>query len=252
MANADYTYDQVKNGTGLFRQESGMSYSVRRLQTKLKRNGYLNGSADGYYGAQTAEAVKLLQSEAGLSPDGVTGQRTLMALDNMDNEPVVELYGRELTHSELLNGYSSSMSEVEAIARCIYGEDTAYSDGQSAVAEEIYNRKVGTQYSFGSYTPINRTRSWKAVVYDPGQYSVMSHDDSGSTSYSRRPNQYSAEWANCVALAQQLVDGGHPNILGKRYFHMAAEYPIKGTYYNYVQIPKGKGNQFYNNSTTKF
>lgn len=251
MANANYTYDQVKNGTGVFRQESGMSYSVRRLQAKLKRNGFLSGSADGFYGAQTTAAVKLLQSEAGLGQDGIAGQRTLIALDNMDNEPSVELYGRELTHNELLNGYTSSMSEVEAIARCIYGEDNSSSDGQSAVAEEIYNRKVSTQYKFGSYTPLNEARSWKGVVYDTGQYTVMI-GGTNSTQNSRRPNQYSAEWANCVALAQQLVNGGHPNILGKRYFHVSANTTLTSTVYNYIQIPKNTGNQFYNNKTTQF
>lgn len=251
MANADYTYDQVKNGTGYFRQESGMSFSVRRLQAKLKRCGFLTDTADGIYGAKTTAAVKLLQSEAGLTTDGLAGQKTLMALDAYDNEPTDELYGRELTHSELINSYTT-MDTIEALARCIYGEDTRYSDGQSAVAEEIYNRKTGTQYGFGSYCPSGKSRTWKAVVFSPSQYAVLSSSSTNDTLNSRRPNQYSAEWANCIALAKQLTNGGHPSILGSRYFHRAKGSSLPSPYYNYIQIPAVNGNQFFNTSTTKY
>ncbi|WP_352408211.1 peptidoglycan-binding domain-containing protein, partial [Lawsonibacter hominis] len=49
---------------------------VRTIQTKLKNWGYYDGSVDGIYGSQTAEAVKYFQRSNGLSADGIVGAAT--------------------------------------------------------------------------------------------------------------------------------------------------------------------------------
>ena len=62
---------------------------VRTLQSTLKQLGFLNGAADGKFGAATREAVKRFQQSAGLSADGVVGAATWAALPKADEEPSV-------------------------------------------------------------------------------------------------------------------------------------------------------------------
>jgi zinc D-Ala-D-Ala carboxypeptidase len=50
---------------------------VKRLQTRLKELGYYAGEVDGQYGQGTATAVKLFQSQHGLTADGLAGTETL-------------------------------------------------------------------------------------------------------------------------------------------------------------------------------
>lgn len=258
MANKDYTYDNIRDGvvSGYFQQESGQdpSPSVRRLQTKLNRYGLDCGTPDGYFGSNTRNAVIAFQQRMALHVDGLAGKDTLKKLDALVSDTQDELYGRELTHAELIASYSS-MNTIEALARTIYGEDSVYTDGQSAVAREIYNRKNATSIEFGDKCPPNQTnRTWKDVVFDtPKQYTVMS-GPSSETGNSRGPNQYSTSWAHCISLAKQLVNGTCPESdLGYRYFHLSAEstMPSSGIY-NYVQIPDKVGNQFFNYASTMF
>ena len=53
---------------------------VRRLQTRLRELGYLNGNVDGAFGRQTYNAVIAFQHANGLTADGVAGQATLTQL----------------------------------------------------------------------------------------------------------------------------------------------------------------------------
>lgn len=55
---------------------------VKYLQMALITLGYLSGSVDGSYGAKTQAAVKLYQSDYGLSTDGTAGPDTLASLKN--------------------------------------------------------------------------------------------------------------------------------------------------------------------------
>jgi metacaspase-1 len=53
---------------------------VRALQQRLKDLGYLSGAVDGWFGYQTAAAVRRYQQAAGLVVDGVAGPDTLRSL----------------------------------------------------------------------------------------------------------------------------------------------------------------------------
>jgi len=65
--------------------QKGMSGAdVAALQQKLSRAGYWVGAIDGKYGTNTFNAVIALQRNKGLTPDGVAGLRTLMALNNRE------------------------------------------------------------------------------------------------------------------------------------------------------------------------
>ena len=260
MANKDYTYDNIRDGvvSGYFQQESGQepSPSVRRLQTKLNRYGLDCGTPDGYFGSNTRNAVITFQQRMALTVDGLAGRSTLQKLDTVVADTQAELYGRELTHAELTGAYaSSSMSEIEALARTIYGEDATYTEGQAAVAREIFNRKNGTAFSFGDKCPEGKWRSWKDVVYSSGQYAVMTSKKSEDSVNSRRPNQYSTSWANCVNLAKQLVNNACPtSSVGSRYFHLSCDSDyadFDGETFDHLQIPDKVGNKFFNNINTK-
>ena len=53
---------------------------VREVQQKLRSWGYLKGTADGVYGAQTYRAIIAFQRKNGLKADGVVGAQTKRAL----------------------------------------------------------------------------------------------------------------------------------------------------------------------------
>lgn len=58
-------------------REGAKSDAVKALQKRLKSLGYLDGSADGSYGAATKAAVTAFQQQNGLNADGVAGTSTL-------------------------------------------------------------------------------------------------------------------------------------------------------------------------------
>ena len=54
---------------------------VKALQTRLNEQGYGAGNADGIFGSNTEQAVKALQSAAGIATDGKVGKNTWTALE---------------------------------------------------------------------------------------------------------------------------------------------------------------------------
>ncbi len=54
--------------------------SVSQLQTRLQDLGYYTGTVDGQFGPATNAAVVLFQEQNGLTPDGVVGESTRLAL----------------------------------------------------------------------------------------------------------------------------------------------------------------------------
>ncbi|WP_305042366.1 peptidoglycan-binding domain-containing protein [Geoalkalibacter sp.] len=61
---------------------------VRRIQDRLKAQGYYDGERDGIFGGGTESAVKRFQKAQGLEPDGVVGPLTWAAL--FDQEEIRE------------------------------------------------------------------------------------------------------------------------------------------------------------------
>ena len=120
---------------------------VRTIQTKLKNWGYYDGSVDGIYGSQTAEAVKYFQRSNGLSADGIVGAATRKAR------------GRPSA------GTSGSQSaSLDLLARVISAEARGepYS-GQVAVGAVILNRVEHPSFP----------NTVAGVVYQPGAFTCM-------------------------------------------------------------------------------
>lgn len=67
---------------------------VKKMQQQLKERGFLLTSATGYYGEKTQDAVKLFQRKAGLSADGIAGEKTLEMLNDESNGIKVTLAER--------------------------------------------------------------------------------------------------------------------------------------------------------------
>lgn len=62
--------------------------SVKALQQRLKDLGYYPGGVDGDYGGGTQEAIRLFQSQNGLTVDGVCGSATMAAVFASGAPPV--------------------------------------------------------------------------------------------------------------------------------------------------------------------
>lgn len=74
----------------------GMSGAqIRNIQQELRKRGFLDATATGFFGEATEGAVKLFQQKAGLSSDGVVGRKTYDVLfsDAKISVSRSELYG---------------------------------------------------------------------------------------------------------------------------------------------------------------
>ena len=121
--------------------------TVRTIQEKLIRWGYLDGTADGIFGSKTEAAVKLFQKKNGLTADGIVGPATLKALGMSTG-----------------GGGSGQESTVELLARVISAEARGepYS-GQVAVGAVILNRVEHPSFP----------NTVAGVVYQPGAFTCM-------------------------------------------------------------------------------
>ena len=122
--------------------------TVRTIQEKLIRWGYLDGTADGIYGSKTEAAVKLFQKKNGLTADGVVGPATLKALGMTEGS----------------TSSSAADSEVALLAKVISAEARGEPhSGQVAVGAVILNRVSHPSFP----------NTIAGVVYQPGAFTCM-------------------------------------------------------------------------------
>lgn len=126
--------------------------SVKTVQQKLIRWGYLKGSADGIFGAKTKAAVIAFQKKNGLTADGIIGARTAQALG-------ISLSGTTSSSS------SASSTDLNLLARVVYGEARGEPyTGQVAVAAVVLNRVRSSSFP----------NSVAGVVYQSGAFDCVS------------------------------------------------------------------------------
>lgn len=126
--------------------------SVKTVQQKLIRWGYLKGSADGIFGAKTKAAVIAFQKKNGLTADGIIGTRTAQALG-------ISLSGTTSSSS------SASSTDLNLLARVVYGEARGEPyTGQVAVAAVVLNRVRSSSFP----------NSVAGVVYQSGAFDCVS------------------------------------------------------------------------------
>lgn len=128
--------------------------SVKTVQQKLIRWGYLKGSADGIFGAKTKAAVIAFQKKNGLTADGIIGMRTAQALG-------IILSGTTSSSSSS----SASSTDLNLLARVVYGEARGEPyTGQVAVAAVVLNRVRSSSFP----------NSVAGVVYQSGAFDCVS------------------------------------------------------------------------------
>ena len=128
--------------------------SVKTVQQKLIRWGYLKGSADGIFGAKTKAAVIAFQKKNGLTADGIIGTRTAQALG-------ISLSGTTSSSSSS----SASSTDLNLLARVVYGEARGEPyTGQVAVAAVVLNRVRSSSFP----------NSVAGVVYQSGAFDCVS------------------------------------------------------------------------------
>ena len=110
--------------------------AVKTVQQKLIRWGYLNGKADGIFGAATEKAVRYFQRKNGLKEDGIVGPATFEAL------------GMRASGGTQAGGADSYTNEdTYLLARCIYGEARGEPyTGQVAVGAVVLNRVKSPEF----------------------------------------------------------------------------------------------------------
>ena len=124
---------------------------VRTIQDKLKRWGYYTGNVDGIYGSLTVSAVKRFQQKNGLAVDGIAGTNTLKAMG--------------ITTSSSSNSSTNNSSNVNLLARAIYGESRGEPyTGQVAVGAVIMNRVRSSKFP----------NTIAGVIYQSGAFDAVS------------------------------------------------------------------------------
>lgn len=101
---------------------------VKALQSVLHKQGYLKPSATGFYGKQTADAVKTYQKKHGLSVDGVAGPKTFSALNvqslNINEVPLLLKKGNTGRGVKQLQQQLNGLHYLDAKAGNTYGSKT--------------------------------------------------------------------------------------------------------------------------------
>jgi peptidoglycan hydrolase-like protein with peptidoglycan-binding domain len=138
--------ERSDGGTGTLRKGDGgerAGKQVKQMQTMLEDLGYDlgEGGVDGELGPDTEAAVKKLQDEYGLEPDGVIGPRTRKLLNRLSGRLGAEKKA-QTTGKAPTTGY-----------KLIEGEDM---DTTKRLAEDAWGGKPGT--NFTQVTPAHRKK----------------------------------------------------------------------------------------------
>lgn len=141
--------------------------TVREIQKRLKDWGYYTGSVDGYFGEQTANAVKKFQRTNGLTADGVVGKGTAAALGvRLPDDPTAGSG----------DGTNKNENDVYMLARAVYGEARGEPyEGKVAVAAVILNRVRDAQFPNTIAGVIYQPRAFTAVA--DGQINLTPDED---------------------------------------------------------------------------
>lgn len=173
-------------------QSGSRGEEVRRIQAKLKEQGYYQGSVDGIYGKETEKAVKAFQKKNGLTTDGVAGTNTLQKLG--------------ISASASKNSKENA-GDTELLAKIISAEARGEPyTGQVAVGSVILNRVhhpdfpdtiSGVVYQPGAFDAV-RDKNWSAPIVDSArkaaQEALNGSDPTSGAIYYYNPATSTNKW----------------------------------------------------------
>jgi N-acetylmuramoyl-L-alanine amidase len=190
---------------------------VKQIEQKLKWLGFFNGTPDNYYDYSTAEAVKKLQRDRGISVDGIAGDRTLGSLGITAGQTSA---GNAAKKGK--SGNYTRSSDTSLLARAINGEARGEPYvGQVAVGAVIMNRVrhpefpntiAGVVYQPGAFTAVDDGQINAALESSPTKAAsdaLNGWDPTGGCIYYYNPAKTTNKWI----WSRQVV-----KIIGKHHF----------------------------------
>ena len=159
---------------------------VKKIQDKLKRWGYYNGSVDGIYGTKTVDAVKKFQKKNGLKVDGIAGEKTLAKLGIQSSK-------------NTSNSANTTSSDIKLLSRLIYAEARGEPyEGQVAVGAVVLNRVASSSFP----------NTISGVIYQSGAFDCV---DDGQINLS--PDK------TAISAAKDAINGWDPSYGCTFYFN---------------------------------
>lgn len=165
--------------------------TVRTIQTKLKRWGYYNGSADGVYGKKTADAVRRFQQKNGLTVDGVCGEKTLAALGiggssvSAAGDNDLYLLARAISAEARGEPYIGQVAVGAVILNRV-----KHPSFPSTVAGVIYQSGAFSSVSDGQFAAVTITDSARKAARD----ALNGWDPTGGAIYFYNPAKSTSKW----------------------------------------------------------
>lgn len=182
--------------------------NIRIVQQRLKELGYYKIAVDGIWGPKTLAGVKNFQRAKGLVVDGIVGSRTEKALG-----VTLKSSGGSTT--------STSNSDLNLLARCVYGEARGEPyTGQVAVAAVVLNRVRSSKFP----------NSISGVIYQSGAFTAVAD---GQINLSPNTSAYNA--------ARDALNGWDPTN-GCLYYYNPATATSKWIWSLKVELKIGRHN----------
>lgn len=133
---------------------------VELLQSTLRKIGYYNGAIDGIFGPKTRRSVYWFQSEFGLVPDGVVGNRTWEKLMPYINGTVGSIVPTDMRYP-----YKILMMNLEAL-QVKYPFLEVFYYGQSVLGKKIPYIRLGRGSKTVFYIASIHANEWiNSVVF---------------------------------------------------------------------------------------
>ncbi|EOS73913.1 hypothetical protein C819_03470 [Lachnospiraceae bacterium 10-1] len=212
MANKDYTYNQVKAGTGKFEYEENTEFyeDIRLMQHRLSIAGYemYLQKFTGIFDENTRQAVIAFQKSCQLLPDGIVGKNTLVQLDKVSVGAGKSyfLVGGPIEKWDIDTILYEIPTDDEILSRIIWTEEHGIYDAQTAVAKVLQNRFRNPSFQL-SKDKYPNSRSWPLVVCAPYQYAAATSSEAKAP-LRGDPNQSDGVdiyWKHAVDLARLIM-----------------------------------------------
>ncbi len=131
---------------------------VKDVQYILRKWDYFKGPIDGVFGPNTKAAVVKFQKKNGLTPDGIVGDKTAIALG-------INVAAKKTTQAAATSrGTVTRKNDLYLLAQAIHGEARGEPYiGQVAVAAVILNRVDDSRFP----------KTIAGVIYQPGAFTAV-------------------------------------------------------------------------------